>query len=60
MIEHARVAEQKEPLGIRYEAASFTDLVIFKDQSFDTVVSTMALMDSPTMKGNWRDLPGIA
>ena len=47
MIEHARLAEQKEPLGIRYEAASFADLAIIKDESFDTVVSTMALMDSP-------------
>jgi 2-polyprenyl-3-methyl-5-hydroxy-6-metoxy-1,4-benzoquinol methylase len=46
LIEHARLAEQKEPLGIRYETASFTDLSLFKDESFDTVVSTMALMDS--------------
>lgn len=47
MIEHARRAEQEEPLGIRYEVASFTDLSIFSDGSFDTVLSTMALMDSP-------------
>jgi 2-polyprenyl-3-methyl-5-hydroxy-6-metoxy-1,4-benzoquinol methylase len=47
LIEHARLAEQKEPLGIRYEPVSFTDMSIFKDESFDTVVSTMALMDSP-------------
>ena len=47
LIEHARLAEQKEPLGIRYEVASFTDLSIFDGESFDTVVSTMALMDSP-------------
>jgi ubiquinone/menaquinone biosynthesis C-methylase UbiE len=47
MIEHARRAEQKEPLGIKYEAASFTDLSIFGNDSFDTVVSTMALMDGP-------------
>ena len=47
MIEHARQAEQKEPLGIRYKLASFTDMPIFGDGSFDTVVSTMALMDSP-------------
>ena len=47
MIEHARLAEQKEPLGIRYEAASFANLSIFGNDSFDTVVSTMALMDGP-------------
>jgi ubiquinone/menaquinone biosynthesis C-methylase UbiE len=47
LIAHARLAEQKEPLGIRYEKTSFTNLSLFKDESFDTVVSTMALMDSP-------------
>jgi ubiquinone/menaquinone biosynthesis C-methylase UbiE len=47
LIEHARKLENLEPLGIRFETASFTDLSIFKDESFDTVVSTMALMDSP-------------
>jgi len=47
LIEHAREQEKKEPLGIRYEVASYTDLPLFKDGSFDTVVSTMAMMDSP-------------
>ena len=47
LIEHARMAEQKVPLDIRYEVASFADMSIFKNDSFDTVVSTMALMDSP-------------
>ena len=47
LIEHARQAEKTDPLGIRYETSSFTDLSIFKEESFDTVVSTMALMDSP-------------
>jgi SAM-dependent methyltransferase len=47
LIEHARQAEQREPLGIRYEVTSFTDLSTFDNGSFDTVVSTMALMDSP-------------
>ena len=41
------MAEQKEPLGIRYEVASFANLSIFGNDSFDTVVSTMALMDGP-------------
>ena len=47
LIEHARTAEQKEPLGIKYELASFANMSIFGDETFDTVVSTMALMDSP-------------
>jgi len=51
-------AEKQEPLGIRYEIASFSDLSIFKDESFDTVVSTMALMDSPDFdKASRGDLP---
>jgi len=52
MIELARREEQREPLGIRYELASFSDLGIFNDgrrtsRAFDAVVSSMALMDGP-------------
>jgi len=47
MIEHARQEEHRDPLGIRYEVASFRDLSAFDDVSFDVVVSFMALMDSP-------------
>ena len=47
MIELARQAEDREPLGIRYEVASFSELSLFDDASFDVVVSTMALMDCP-------------
>jgi ubiquinone/menaquinone biosynthesis C-methylase UbiE len=47
LIEYARQQEKKEPLDIRYEVASFTDLSIFENESFDAVISTMALMDSP-------------
>lgn len=43
----ARQAEIKNPLGIRYEVASFTNLSVFEDKSFDVAVSFMALMDSP-------------
>jgi hypothetical protein len=32
-IELARQAEEREPLGIQYEVASFTDLSIFKSAS---------------------------
>lgn len=51
MIELARQEEQREPLGIRYEVASFSDLSLFDDASFDVVVSSMALMDGPDFEG---------
>lgn len=47
MIELAREAEARERLGIDYRVGSFIDLIELRDGSFDAVVSTMALMDSP-------------
>jgi len=45
MIAFARSEEERNPLGIRYEVASMSDLSVFPDESIDAVVSTMALMD---------------
>ena len=45
MIELAREEEERAPLGIRYEVASVSDLAVLADETFDAVVSTMALMD---------------
>lgn len=61
MIELARQEEQREPLGIRYEVASFSDLGIFNDgrrtsRAFDAVVSSMALMDGPDFEGAVREI----
>ncbi len=56
MITHARRAEKKEPLGIRYEITSFADLSIFPDNSFDAVVSFMALMDGADYKGALKEI----
>ncbi len=56
MIELARQEEQREPLGIRYEVASFSDLGIFNDASFDVVVSSMALMDGPDFEGAVKEI----
>ncbi|MDD5189810.1 MAG: class I SAM-dependent methyltransferase [Dehalococcoidales bacterium] len=56
LIAHAREAEKREPLGIRYEVASFSDLSIFPDASFDLALSTMALMDSPSFEGAAREI----
>ena len=47
MIAHARKAEEQQPLGIEYVNSSFSNQSPFADQSFDAVVSTMALMDGP-------------
>jgi len=45
MIELAREEEERAPLGIRYGVASVSDLAVLADETFDAVVSTMALMD---------------
>src|SRR5882672_3496162 len=47
MLDLARDEERRDPLRIRYEQASYCDLSVFPDASFDAVVSTMALMDGP-------------
>ena len=59
MIEFAQAEEIREPLGIRYERASFTDLASFNTDSFDAVISTMALMDGPDFAGAIRELARV-
>ena len=59
MIEAATAAESQEPLGIRYQVASFTDLSAFPAGSFDLAVSTMALMDGPDFEGAARAVHGV-
>jgi 2-polyprenyl-3-methyl-5-hydroxy-6-metoxy-1,4-benzoquinol methylase len=44
-IEIAKEAEKKTPLGITYHVGTMADLLKFQDETFDTVVSNMALMD---------------
>jgi len=56
LIAHARDAEKKEPLGIRYEVTSFADLSIYPDASFDLILSTMALMDGADFDGAVREI----
>lgn len=55
MVELARQLEKEEPLGIRYEVASFSNLTTFKNACFDTVVSFVALMDGPDYEGALRE-----
>lgn len=56
MIELARAEERRAPLDIRYEVASYTALEIFAAESFDAIVSTMALMDGPDFPAAMREL----
>ena len=55
MIGHARQAEEADPLDIGYHIASYSDHCGLPDQSFDAVVSTMALMDGPDLEGAMRE-----
>jgi ubiquinone/menaquinone biosynthesis C-methylase UbiE len=55
MIELAREEENRGPLDIRYEVASFSDLSLFGDAAFDAVISTMALMDGSDLEGALRE-----
>ncbi|HYL60409.1 MAG TPA: class I SAM-dependent methyltransferase [Candidatus Acidoferrales bacterium] len=59
MLELALEEERREPLGIRYVRASFTDLAIFHDATFDAVVSTMALMDGPDLARAMREIARV-
>ncbi len=56
MIEHARAEERREPLGIRYEVASFSDLALLDAGAFDAAASFMALMDGPDFAGAMREI----
>lgn len=43
-IEYAKEAEEKEPLGIKYQVSNAIDLP-FPDNNFDFIIATMSLMD---------------
>jgi ubiquinone/menaquinone biosynthesis C-methylase UbiE len=47
MIQNAQKEEKRKPFGIKYYNTSWSDLSPFKDNSFDIVLSTLALMDGP-------------
>ena len=55
MIDLARREEEREPLGIRYELGSLSDLSFLESEAIDAVVSTMALMDSPDIEDALRE-----
>lgn len=55
MIELALQEEQRRPLGIAYRVASVSDLSLFEKESFDTVISFMALMDAADYDGSIKE-----
>src|SRR5258707_3382292 len=59
MIALATADEEREPLGIRYERASFTNMTGLKDGAFDAVISTMALMDGPDFPDAMREIARV-
>jgi SAM-dependent methyltransferase len=55
MVELAVQEEQRNPLGISYGVASVSDLSFIEDESFDTVISFMALMDAADYDGSIKE-----
>lgn len=55
LIRRAREEEKREPLGIRYEVCSYSDMATFVAGSFDCALSTMALMDGPDIAAAMRE-----
>ena len=59
MIELARDEERRAPLGISYNVASYADLAGIENDTFDAVISFMALMDGPDFPAAMRELFGV-
>lgn len=59
MIALAVADESREPLGVRYERASYTDMARFEDGTFDAAISTMALMDGPDFPAAMREIARV-
>lgn len=55
LIDHARAVERQRPLGVAYEAVSFSSETPFAAGAFAGVVSTMAFMDCPDFAGAMRE-----
>lgn len=55
MLNAARSEEHEHPLGINYRLASFSTCPELGDDSYDAVLSTMALMDGPDFAGAMRE-----
>lgn len=51
MVAFARKQEEEKPRGVEFQVASGNDLKMFDDESFDAVVSYMAMMDMADYPG---------
>lgn len=56
LITEARAEEAREPLGIRYELGSISDMPVFGDEQFEAVLSTLAMMDVADYPGAVTEL----
>jgi len=52
---HGRRNPDSDPLGVHYHVRSYSDHCGITDESFDAVLSTMALMDGPDLSGAMRE-----
>jgi len=56
MIKNAIEKEKREPLGIEYKNVSLSDLSCFPNDTFDVVISFMALMDCPNYQSAVKEI----
>jgi ubiquinone/menaquinone biosynthesis C-methylase UbiE len=59
MIEAARQCDRNQPQCIKYHVASGSEMSMFTDESFDAVVSTMAMMDMPNYISCIREIARV-
>jgi len=59
LVEIARQKENEAPLGITYHKGSLCNLSMFKDETFDTVVSNLVLMDLPDLEKAFQELKRV-
>lgn len=59
IIERARAREAQEPLGISYHVSDAARLELLEDDSFDLVVSNMALMDIENAAGAIQEVSRV-
>lgn len=55
-IEIAEIREKQAPLGIKYHVGSICNLSMFKDQTFDFIVSNLVLMDAQELNKATKEL----
>jgi ubiquinone/menaquinone biosynthesis C-methylase UbiE len=59
IIELAKLREAAQPLGINYQVCDAARLSIFENNSFDLVVTNMALMDMPDAAGAIKEMSRV-